>query len=269
MKILISQMKPYLGNVEKNLQKIISDTEEGIKEKCDIVVFPELSLNGTLLEDLIYETAVLKVPKKLLELSREITVIFGAVKEEKNKYYNCAFCLEDGNVIGEHKKVFLSKSNGGSEARYFTRGKNIKTFKSKNGILGITLGEEGLNPLVNGVLSADGAEIIFNLINESAVSSEENSLYETASIAGSLYNKNFVVTVNRVGTEDGVVFAGGSFAVSPYGKIIEKIEKFNEKLSIINVELKDIKKAYCISEYDNENNLEIIKKELERVMEKN
>ena len=95
MKILISQMKPYLGNVEKNLQKIISDTEEGIKEKCDIVVFPELSLNGTLLEDLIYETAVLKVPKKLLELSREITVIFGAVKEEKNKYYNCAFCLED------------------------------------------------------------------------------------------------------------------------------------------------------------------------------
>ena len=267
MKILISQMKPYLGDVEKNLEKILRDGEEGIKENCDIAVFPELSLTGTLLEDGVFETALSEIPEKLLELSRKITLIFGGVLKENKKFYNCGYCLEDGKILAVHKKVFLSNCFGGSESRYFSRGKEIKSFKSKYGIFGITLGEEGLNPMVNGILSQDGAEIIFNLINESLSAEDEISVYETAAKANSVYNKNFTVTANRAGTEDGVVFTGGSFAVSPYGKIIEKTEKFAEKLSIINVDLKDTERAGYNSCWDNENNLEVIKKEIERIME--
>ena len=120
--------------------------------------------------------------------------------------------------------------------------------------------------MVNGILSQDGAEIIFNLVNESLPAEDEVSIYEAAAKANSVYNKNFTVTVNRVGTEDGVVFTGSSFAVSPYGKIIEKTEKFAEKLSIINIDLKDIERAGYNSCLDNENNLEVIKKEIERIM---
>lgn len=267
MKILISQMKPYLGDVEKNLEKILRDGEEGIKENCDIAVFPELSLTGTLLEDGVFETALSEIPEKLLELSRKITLIFGGVLKENKKFYNCGYCLEDGKILAVHKKVFLSNCFGGSESRYFSRGKEIKSFKSRHGVFGITLGEEGLNPMVNGILSQDGAEIIFNLVNESLPAEDEISVYETAAKANSVYNKNFTVTVNRVGTEDGVVFTGSSFAVSPYGKIIEKTEKFAEKLSIINIDLKDTERAGYNSCWDNENNLEVIKKEIERIME--
>ena len=267
MKILISQMKPYLGNIEKNLQKMIENIEIGIKEDCKIAVFPELSLNGTFLEDIIYDIADLEISEKLLELSKKITIIFGAVNEENNKIYNCGFCFEDGNILMKHKKVFLSTGN--NESRYFSRGKNIKTFKSKYGIFGITLGEEGLNPMVNGVLSADGAEIIFNLVNETTFVENKMSSYEAMAMANSTYNKNFVVTVNRVGVEDSVTFLGSSFVVSPYGKIIEKMEKFIEKLSIINIELKDIKRAQYSSEFDKEDNFEIIKKEMERIISKN
>lgn len=266
MKILISQMKPYLGDTGKNLEKMKKNIEEGIEKECDVAVFPELSLNGTLLEDIVYDTAVSEIPQELMELSKKITIIFGAVCEENNKLYNCGFCLEDGKILAKHKKVFLSNNCGGSESRYFTRGKEIETFKSKFGTFGITLGEEGLNPMVNGILGASGAEIIFNLVNESAAAENETSIYEAGAVNSSLYNKNFSITVNRTGTEDGVVFRGASFAVSPYGKIIEKMEKFNEKLSIINVELKDIKRAFYESSFDNENNLEIIKKEIERII---
>lgn len=266
MKILISQMKPYLGDVEKNLEKILRYGEEGVKENCDIAVFPELSLTGTLLEDGVFDAAFSEIPEKLLELSRKITLVFGGVLKENKKFYNCGYCLEDGKVLAQHKKIFLSNCFGGSEARYFSRGKDIKTFKSRHGVFGITLGEEGLNPMVNGVLAQDGAEVIFNLVNESCFAEDNVSVYEAGAVGNSMYNKNFTVTVNRAGTEDGVVFAGGSFAVSPYGKIIEKTEKFNEKLSIINIDLKDIERAVYSSCWDRENNLEIIKKEIERVM---
>lgn len=267
MKILISQMKPYLGNVEKNLQKMIHSIEEGKKEKCDVIVFPELSLTGTILEDLAYESFINKIPKELLELSKDITIIFGAVEEENNRLYNSALCLEDCKIIGKHRKIFLSNNNGICEGRYFTRGKNIKTFESKYGVFGLTLGEESLNPMVNKILSLDGVEVIFGLVNES-VGDNKMSIYESEAISSSYYNKNFKVVVNRCGVEDGVTFVGESFVASPYGKIIEKIEKFNEKLSIINIELKDIKRAYHVFEYDKEDNLEIIKKELMRLENK-
>lgn len=268
MKILVSQMKPYLGDVDKNLKKITESIEEGIKEKCDIVVFPELALNGTLMEDIVFDTAISEIPQALFELSRKITIIFGAAGEENNRFFNCGYCLEDGKLLMKHKKIFLSNGNGESESKYFTRGKEIKTFRSRHGVFGIVLGEEGLNPMINGILGAQGAEVVFNLINESAAVKEEVSLYEASAVNNSVYNKYFTVTVNRTGVEDGTTFTGNSFAVSPFGKIIEKMEKFTEKLSIINVELKDVKRAYMASSFDKENNFEVIQKELERVIKR-
>ena len=268
MKVLISQMKPYLGDVEKNLKKMETAAEEAVKEGGDVIVFPELSLNGSLLEDIVFDTGISEIPASLLELSHKITIIFGAVEADKGKLYNCGYCLENGKVIGKHRKVFLSNSNGGSESRYFTRGKEIKIFESRHGVFAVVLGEEGLNPMVNGILGADGAEIVFNLVNERAAVKCEKSVYEAAAESSCVFNKNFNITVNRVGTEDNAVFAGGSFAVSPFGKIIEKMEQFNEKLSIINIDMRDLRKAVYSSVLDKESNLEIIKKESERVINK-
>lgn len=268
MKVLISQMKPYLGDMEKNLKKITETVEEGIVSECDVVVFPELALNGTLLEDIVYDTGISEIPQELLKFSENITIIFGAVETEKRKLYNCGYCLEDGKIIEKHRKVFLSNSCGGSESRYFTRGKEIKTFESRHGIFAITLGEEGMNPMVNGILGASGAEIVFNLVNEPAVVKSETLSCESAAVSSSLYHKNFNVAVNRCGVEDGVIFAGNSFAVSPYGKIIKRLEKFEQETCAVELDLKELKKASYNSWLDKENNLETIKKELERLISK-
>ena len=268
MKVLISQMKPYLGDVEKNLKKMLEITKRAIDEKCSVVVFPELALNGTLLEDIVFDVGISEVPEKLLEFSHEITIIFGAVETEKGKLYNSGYCIEDGEIVGKHRKIFLSNSFGGSESRYFTRGKEIKTFESKYGTFAITLGEEGMNPMVNGILGADGAEVVFNLVNEGAVVKSENLSCETLAVSSSLYNKNFNVVVNRCGVEDGVIFVGGSFVVSPYGKVIDRMDRFEEGFCIADLDMGDLRKAFYNSCLDKESNLEIIKKELERVINK-
>lgn len=269
MKVTISQMKPYLADVEKNLKKMEENIEEAIKNEADIIVFPELSLTGNLLDDAVFDVGICEIPEKLLELSRKITIVFGAVEAEKGKFYNTGYCLEDGKTAGKHRKVFLSNGHGGSESRYFTRGKNVQTFESRYGRFAIVLGEEGINPMVQGLLGIQNADVVFCLVNEEAAAKKEKSLYEAGTVNSSFYNKCFNIVVNRTGTEDNVVFAGGSFAVSPYGKIIEKMEQFTEKLSIINIDLNDIRRAVCSSAFDRENNLEVIKKETERLTERN
>lgn len=265
MKIVISQMKPYLGNLEKNLEKMINNIEEGIGKGGDIIVFPELSLTGTVLQDGVFDNYISNIPEKLMELSKKISIIFGAIEEKENRLYNTAFILEDGKVIGKHRKIFLSHVNGVSEKNYYSKGKNINVFNSKLGKIGVTLGEEALNGFVKEILSNKGAEINFNLANISVV--EDMEIYEGALIADSYYNKNFNVFVNRVGVEDGVIFTGNSFVSSPDKKIIEKIEKINEKLSIIDINLNTVKRETLKTFFDKEENLEIIEKELKNLKE--
>ena len=113
--------------------------------------------------------------------------------------------------------------------------------------------------------SRGGREINFNLSNISVV--EDMEIYEGALIADSYYNKNFNVFVNRVGVEDGVIFTGNSFVSSPDKKIIEKIEKINEKLSIIDINLNTVKREKLKNFFDKEENLEIIEKELKNLKE--
>ena len=83
MNIRIEQMKPVLGNTEQNLLKMLESIEKGIEAGDDIIVFPELALNGYMLEDTVFETAMKKVPDVLLEKSKEISIILAWQKWEK------------------------------------------------------------------------------------------------------------------------------------------------------------------------------------------
>ena len=92
MRVHIEQMKPVLGDREKNLLKMLEAIDKGIASGEELIVFPELCLNGYVLEDLVFETAIKDVPEILLEKSREISIIFGAVEMGEGDYpYNKLF----------------------------------------------------------------------------------------------------------------------------------------------------------------------------------
>ena len=94
IKVNIAQIKPTLGNVNKNLEIMIKNIEKAISENADLVVFPELSLTGYLVKDMVPNVAIKKnsIPKELLELSNKISIIFGAVEEDEDfRFYNSAF----------------------------------------------------------------------------------------------------------------------------------------------------------------------------------
>lgn len=65
MRVHIEQMKPVLGDREKNLLKMLEAIDKGIANGEDLIVFPELCLNGYVLEDLVFETAIKDVPEIL------------------------------------------------------------------------------------------------------------------------------------------------------------------------------------------------------------
>jgi len=57
-KVALAQISPRLGDIEFNLKKHLDWIERAVNEQADLVVFPELSLSGYFLRDLVPQVAV-------------------------------------------------------------------------------------------------------------------------------------------------------------------------------------------------------------------
>ncbi|MGL5123008.1 MAG: nitrilase-related carbon-nitrogen hydrolase [Fusobacteriaceae bacterium] len=270
MKLCLAQMKPYLGNIEKNLLKMIELTKESIEKKMDIIVFPELALTGYLLEDLVGHVAIREVPKELLNLSEKISIMFGAVELGKDGYiYNSAYYLENGKMLFKHRKVYLPTYGMFDEGRYFKEGNEIKAFDTKYGRFGLLICEDMWHPTSSFILAQDSAQYIFVLVNspgrgldkELEIKKEWESLIHGAAISNSV----FVTMVNRVGIEDGICYWGGSQVVTPIGEKIVIASLFKEEC--LNLEIKEdtLIRSRLASPIAKNEKLPLILKELKRI----
>lgn len=270
MKVYLAQTKPYLGNVFKNLKNMVEIIKEQIENKSEVVIFPELSLTGYLLEDMVYDVGIKEVPEILLELSKEISIIFGAVELGEDLYhYNSAYYLEDGEVKHIHRKVYLPTYGLFDEGRYFKEGSSIKSFNTKYGKLGMLICEDAFHLTSSFILSEDGAKVIFVLTN-SPLRVSGNGLdikrtWEAIGKSTTVSNNNFMIMVNRVGIEDGVSFWGGSFVMGPNGNMIKQLETLDEDGQIVNIDFKDIVKVRFSSGTGKNNKIDLVLNELNRI----
>ena len=101
MRIVLAQISPYLGDVEKNFRLHLKYIEKAKKKNADLIIFPELSLTGYTLKDLV-ENVALNHEKdrffgQLKTLSKKISIVLGFVEEkERGLFYNSGAFLSRG-----------------------------------------------------------------------------------------------------------------------------------------------------------------------------
>lgn len=273
MKVYIGQIKPTLGNVEKNLNMMLEVIDKAIAEKNDIVVFPELSLTGYSMEDIVFDVAIKEVPNVLLEKSKEISIVFGAVELGEEEYpYNTAYYLEDGKVVHKHRKVYLPTYGVYQEGRNFMAGNKFRAFDSKFGRMGILICEDVWHQSPQYLLAQDGAKYVFILFNSPAVvgkrKEELSEGWKTIVKANSLLNGVYSVAVNRVGVEDGITFFGNSFVVDPNGQIVAEGKYLNEDGFVCELDENVLRRARFKAPMFKTENLNLTKKEIERIENK-
>jgi len=180
-----------VGDVEKNLQDIISYVEQADEQQADIVVFPELCLTGYSCGDLFYQDTLLTSAKDALLQLAETTkshsrlhVIAGVPIRLGSKLLNCAAVLHNGSIRGFVPKTYLS----GEESRWFVSGSDLKETAAGldllgpdlrcysslgtdllfeiggNAVLGIEICEDMNAPIApSAMLAINGANVIVNL----------------------------------------------------------------------------------------------------------
>ena len=123
IRVAIAQINPKLGDLCANLALYEEKIRQGIEQKAELLVFPELSLTGYYLRDTVPSMALtMESPEmnRLKKLSRELPFIAGLVEESADhRFFNSAVYFEDGAVRHVHRKVYLPTYGMFDEQRYF------------------------------------------------------------------------------------------------------------------------------------------------------
>ncbi len=252
VRVALAQINTKLGQVEANLEKHLKFIDAAKTEGADIVVFPELSLTGYVLQDLATTVAIhpenpTEVFKTLMNASQDIDIIFGFVEEdERNRFFISSAYVSAGKIVHIHRKVYLPTYGLFDEGRFFAWGDDIRAFDTKFGRVGMLICEDFWHASPPYLLWLDGADVFFlvssspgrGITNEGEVGTSRWVDHINRAYA-SLFT-SFVLHSNRVGYEDGLHFWGGASAYDPNGTQIVRASNGEECLVIANLDLNQL-----------------------------
>src|SRR3989304_1005980 len=167
MKLTISlaQINTKLGDVEANLEKHLALAQEARTAGADLLVFPELSLTGYVLQDLASTVAHPPsaddpVFRHLLEVSHDLDLVVGFVDEDRrHRFFIASAYLSQGKVVHVHHKVYLPTYGLFDEGRFFAWGDAIRAFDTRFGRAGILICEDFWHASPPYLLWLDGADL--------------------------------------------------------------------------------------------------------------
>lgn len=255
LKLGLAQIRPILGDVQANLDKHLDIIKRARAETVDLLVFPELSLTGYMLQDLTAQVAMQPTPDNpsfapLLEASQHLDMLVSYVDHDaRHRFYIAAAYLSGGEVLHVHRKVYLPTYTYFDEARFFALGDEIRAFDTRFGRVGVLICEDFWHASPPYLLWLDGADLLLHISASPSRGFDADDIPTTARWVervnrayASLFT-NHIVHVNRVGFEDGVNFWGGSFTVGPDGDIVAQAPYFEETLLVTTLNLHDTRQV--------------------------
>ena len=279
LRIALLQMAPRLGLLEENLERHGTLIREARGGGADLVVFPELSLTGYLLQDLNSEVAMQRDDPRLVALAAEapeVSVVLGFVEEsDDHRLFISAALLEGGAVRHVRRKVFLANYGLFDERRFFGAGTQLRAVDSRLGVrLGISICEDFWHLPVPYLLALDGAQILINIASspgrdiaavvEGGLGSADS--WRTVMRAYAELTTCHVIFVNRVGVEESVTFWGGSQVIDPAGKVVFEAPLLEEGLFVAEIDTDDIRRERVALPLLRDERPEFVLRQLERLV---
>ncbi|MBI3788074.1 MAG: acyltransferase [Ignavibacteriales bacterium] len=276
-KVAVAQIDSKVGNLKDNLGHHIEAVDKAIKEKANVILFPELSLSGYTLRDLAWEIALDPHSDPLLndlkEKSTSISIIAGFVESGSDHgIYNSALFLEDGVIKHIHKKIYPPTYGMFEEGRYFSSGDQVRAFDSKYGRFGVLVCEDLWHMSLPYLLALDGAEAIFTLTASPTRVTGESEKMENAQVNHEQHRvyarliSSYIVFANRVGIEDGVNFWGGSSITSPGGRAIATATYFAEDMIFGTLDSQEVQRARRFSRHFLDEDMDLVLRTLKRII---
>ncbi len=161
-------------------------------------------------------------------------------------YHNTAVVLDtDGSIAGCYRKMHIPDDPGYYEKFYFTPGDlGFRPIRTSIGLLGVLVCWDQWYPEAARLMALQGAQL---LIYPTAIGYDPNdtpdeqqrqrTAWQTIQRGHAVANGLPVVTVNRVGKEDGLPFWGTSFVAGPQGELLYEAPTDQEVETVVDVDM--------------------------------
>jgi NAD+ synthase (glutamine-hydrolysing) len=263
MRVTIGQINTTNGDFEGNLARILSAIDQAKKDRSDLIVFPEVTIQGYTSLDWFLDTDVVRSAldplKQIIEATDGITAIVGTVRPNDQvtgrKLYNSAAVIRDRTLLGFADKTLLPEYDVFDDPRYFEPGRERRLFNLDETKLGIAVCEDFWNDKTfwkQRLYANDPAQELIEMganllvsINASPFNKGKMAVRCEMVSHRARMAKLPMVFVNLVGGNDGVIFDGASIISDATGKIIMQAPPFEEFIGTVDLDC-GIPDARCL-----------------------
>lgn len=275
LRVAMAQIAPALADRERNMALHLAQIEAARRQQADAIIFPELSLTGYFVRDMVPDVAIGRdAPEltRLIEATGPAALVAGFVEESaQHRFYNAALFAEQGRIVHVHRKVYLPTYGLFDEQRYFAAGDRIEAFDTlRFGRVGLLVCEDFWHLSAAAIMQAEEIDLLICVANSPArgvggseirTAATYDSMAKTfAQLLGAV-----VILVNRVGFEDGLCFWGGSRIVGPDGCVLAEAPMLDEALTVGTIDLAELRRQRLITPLARDERLLLTIEELNRI----
>ncbi|HEX5708262.1 MAG TPA: NAD+ synthase [Pyrinomonadaceae bacterium] len=257
MRVTIGQINTTNGDYEGNTRRIIAAIEQARREKSDLVVLPEVAVQGYTSLDWFLDRDVaqqsLEPLEPVIRATVGITAVVGTVRPtgqpaapSGRKLYNSAAVISNGQLVGFADKTLLPEYDVFDDPRYFVPASERRLFEVCGERVGVPVCEDFWNDKTfwrerlyendpADELIAMGATV---LVSPNASPFNKGKMGQRCSMVAhrSRLSGLPIVYVNLVGGNDGIIFDGASLVTDCRGDIILQAPPFEEFVGTVSLD---------------------------------
>ncbi|HXI24552.1 MAG TPA: NAD+ synthase [Pyrinomonadaceae bacterium] len=254
MRVTIAQINTTNGDYEGNVARILAAIEQAKNDRSDLIVFPEVTIQGYTSFDWFLDMDVVRSSldplNDIIEATDGLTAIVGTVRPNDQptgrRLFNSAAIIRDRKLLGFADKSLLPEYDVFDDPRYFEPGHERRLFDVDEKKIGIAVCEDFWNDKTfwkerlypndpAQELIEMGANLLVSINASPFNKGKPRKRCDMVSHRARMANLP-IVFVNLVGGNDGVIFDGASIISDATGRVILQAPPFEEFVETVDLD---------------------------------
>ncbi len=231
MNLALVQLQPT-DDFDRSLQRGLDAFREAADAGADLVVFPELAFTPFYPQHPAGPDALdlaEPIPGPTTEAFQEAAARHGVVtvinlyERAGGTAYDTSPVIDaDGALLGKTRMMHITDYDGFHEQGYYAEGDTgAPVYDTAAGRIGVAICYDRHFPEYLRALALGGADLV--VVPQAGIVGEwPDGLFEAELRVGAFQNGFFMALANRVGKEERLEFAGGSFVADPFGQLVKQ-----------------------------------------------
>jgi len=242
VQIAVAQVDCVLGDVTANLSRAREAISNAAPQGADLVVFPELTLHGYALGKVGGDRSIRADDPRLTSLAQSgVDVLVGFHEDGGVRRYNSAAYLAPDGVRHVHRKLYLPNYLVWEERKQASPGQSLRAFNTRIGRVATLICNDAWQPVLPWLAAQDGAEVL--LVPTNSATGPGSEVVDVIGYWDELLRfiarmqQCWVIFCNRVGTEAGARFWGGSRILDPSGQVAAQAPLWEPGLVVADIDV--------------------------------